>query len=121
MPPRRCRRCWKDRRISYPPRAPPSSARAATPPIARSRCASTTPPAGCSIVSCITTTTRAGDAPLLELPPDTELAAGLRHEFGALFSPDAALSTVRYRYDEHGNRTEAATWMGAHCIDRRTF
>ena len=63
---------------------------------------------------------RTGDTPLFELPPG-EPMSGLQREFAALFSPDAALSTVRYRYDEQGRRTEAATWMGAHCVDRRTF
>jgi YD repeat-containing protein len=64
---------------------------------------------------------RTGDQPLLEIPEGTELAGGLLRDFGALFSPDTALSTVRYRYDERGRRTESATWMGANCIDRRTF
>ena len=64
---------------------------------------------------------RTGDQPLFELPAGTERAAPLLGDFAALFSPDTAISTVRYRYDEHGRRIEAATWMGANCIDRRTF
>ena len=64
---------------------------------------------------------RTGDQPLFDLPAGAELAAGMLGEFAALFSPDAALSTVRYRYDEQGRRTESATWTGANCIDRRTF
>jgi YD repeat-containing protein len=64
---------------------------------------------------------RTGDQPLFEIPSGTELAAGLLGDFGALFSPDTAISTVRYRYDEQDRRIEAATWMGATCIDRRTF
>jgi YD repeat-containing protein len=64
---------------------------------------------------------RTGDQPLFELPPGDTPAGDLLRDFAALFSPDTALSTVRYRYDEAGRRTEAATWMGAHCIDRRTF
>ena len=64
---------------------------------------------------------RTGDTALFELPPETAEGAALRREMAALFSPDAALSTVRYRYDADGRRIEAATWMGAHCIDRRSF
>jgi hypothetical protein len=64
---------------------------------------------------------RTGDQPLFELPEGANLAGGVLRDFAALFSPDTALSTVRYRHDEQGRRTEAATWMGAHCIDRRTF
>jgi hypothetical protein len=64
---------------------------------------------------------RTGDQPLFEMPAGTELAGSALRDFAALFSPDTALSTVRYRYDEQGRRTEAATWMGATCIDRRTF
>ncbi len=64
---------------------------------------------------------RTGDRPLFELPANREPAVGVLRDFATLFSPDTALSTVRYRYDERGRRTEAATWMGANCIDRRTF
>jgi hypothetical protein len=64
---------------------------------------------------------RTGDQPLCALPEGTELAGTALRDFSALFSPDTAISTVRYRYDEQGRCTEAATWMGAHCIDRRTF
>lgn len=64
---------------------------------------------------------RTGDQPLFELPEGTTLAGGILRDFAALFSPDTALSTVRYRHDDQGRRTEAATWMGAHCIDRRTY
>jgi YD repeat-containing protein len=62
---------------------------------------------------------RTGDQPMFELP--AQLAGSILRDFAALFSPDTALSTVRYRHDDAGRRTEAATWMGAHCIDRRTF
>jgi YD repeat-containing protein len=64
---------------------------------------------------------RTGDQPLFELPAGTDLAGGVLRDFAALFSPDTALSTVRYRYDDQGRRIEAATWVGAHCIDRRAF
>jgi hypothetical protein len=64
---------------------------------------------------------RTGDQPLFELPSGTELAGSILRDFAALFSPDTALSTVRYRYDEQGRRTESVTWVGAHCIDRRAF
>jgi YD repeat-containing protein len=64
---------------------------------------------------------RTGDQPLFELPAGTELAGEVLRDFAALFSPDTALSTVRYRYDGEGRRIEAATWVGAHCIDRRAF
>jgi hypothetical protein len=64
---------------------------------------------------------RTGDQPLLELPANSELPGCVLRDFPALFSPDTALSTVRYRYDEQGRRTETAAWMSANCIDRRTF
>ncbi len=64
---------------------------------------------------------RTGDQPPCALPAGTELAGAALADFAALFSPDTAISTARYRYDEQGRRTEAATWMGANCIDRRTF
>src|SRR5207247_3677748 len=64
---------------------------------------------------------RTGDAPLFELPAGTSLAGTRLADFPALFSPDTALSTVRYRYDEQGRRVEAATWVGPHCTDRREF
>jgi hypothetical protein len=64
---------------------------------------------------------RTGDQPLFQLPDSAEPAGDMLRDFAALFSPDTALSTVRYRYDDQGRRTEAATWMGANCIDRRTF
>ena len=64
---------------------------------------------------------RTGDAAPFELPPGTAMAGSRLAEFPALFSPDTALSTVRYRYDEQGRRTEAATWIGPHCTDRRVY
>src|SRR5581483_189157 len=45
---------------------------------------------------------RTGDQPLFELPAGAELAGGVLRDFAALFSPDTALSTVRYRHDDRG-------------------
>ncbi len=64
---------------------------------------------------------RTGDAPLFDLPAGTSLAGSRLADFPALFSPDTALSTVRYRYDAQGRRVEAATWIGPHCTDRRVY
>ena len=64
---------------------------------------------------------RTGDAPLFDLPAGANLAGSRLADFPALFSPDTALSTVRYRYDGDGRRIEAATWIGPHCTERRVF
>jgi hypothetical protein len=64
---------------------------------------------------------RTGDAPLFDLPAGANPAGSRLAEFPALFSPDTALSTVRYRYDEQGRRIESATWIGPHCTERRVY
>ena len=63
---------------------------------------------------------RTGDGSLLPLPGADPARQALLRKYAALFSPDTALTTVRYRYDAGGRCVEAVTWMGSEAVERRT-